>query len=334
MRLAVERFRTKMEFSNRQFLQDRIDEIEAMNLPTEEEKLRKMWLYWPNLGIKEDRTWNTFAPLAPVRQSREERNVTRLADVKTLYHQYMDGVLAPTLLTDEWRQMYLETVQSVCNEAAIRDEEDEDFEIPLCHELGSFIKYADGVHDPDFRCSAIAPFEPVMGTATLEYAFEDNPVVLAMPPPDISEVRERAKYYLREFICDETFIAGTVDEDLEVKAGFITGRGCRSDGHDRWYSTYLYCRRFVEDSDPSHKDWAWRVVVLQAHGENPTMLYGRKPRFDSIPEFLEWYSSWLEHIDIDRVWKDARGYESDEDPWPAHWSDYWDSQNQSISHGT
>lgn len=34
------------------------------------------------------------------------------------------------------------------------------FEIPLCHELGSFIKYADGVQDPDFWRSGIARFRP------------------------------------------------------------------------------------------------------------------------------------------------------------------------------
>jgi hypothetical protein len=32
MRLAIEGFRAKMESSNRRFLQDRIDEIEAMGL--------------------------------------------------------------------------------------------------------------------------------------------------------------------------------------------------------------------------------------------------------------------------------------------------------------
>ncbi|KAJ5801585.1 uncharacterized protein N7518_003653 [Penicillium psychrosexuale] len=31
MRLAVERFRIKMESANRQFIQDRVDEIEAMH---------------------------------------------------------------------------------------------------------------------------------------------------------------------------------------------------------------------------------------------------------------------------------------------------------------
>lgn len=194
----------------------------------------------------------------------------------------------------------------MCNEAAFRDEEDdeeEDFQIPLCHELGSFI----------FRRSGIAPFEPTFSIGILDYTIKDSLAVYALP---ISRVREDLKCSLQEYLCDETFIDAYVDQDLDVKVGFITGRGCRDDGHDRWYSAYLYCRRFVEDSDPSHKDWAWRVVVFQAHGENPTTLYGRKPRFDSIPEFLEWYSSWLEHIDLDQVRKDVQGYwyESDEDP--------------------
>jgi hypothetical protein len=39
MRLAVDRFRTRMESANRQFLQDRIDEIEAMHLSTEKGKI-------------------------------------------------------------------------------------------------------------------------------------------------------------------------------------------------------------------------------------------------------------------------------------------------------
>lgn len=72
--------------------------------------------YWPGLGIKSEDPWKDRDSVGPVRQLREERNVTRLADVKTLYHQYMDGTLPPTLLTEAWRQMYLETVRSVCNE--------------------------------------------------------------------------------------------------------------------------------------------------------------------------------------------------------------------------
>ena len=204
----------------------------------------------------------------------------------------MDGILAPTLPTDEWRQMFLETVESVSNEAAFRDEEDEDddFHIPICHDLGHFIKYANGVDDPDFRKSGISEFRPVPFIGFEEYAFKDHPAVLAMPAPDITSHREILRSDLLESLCDEAFIEGIIDEDLEVKVGFRTGTGCHRE-HPRWHSAYLYCRRYVEDSDPSHKDWAWRVVVFHADGDNPTELYGRKPRFNSIVEFLDWYSS-------------------------------------------
>ncbi|PKX90418.1 uncharacterized protein P174DRAFT_341499, partial [Aspergillus novofumigatus IBT 16806] len=130
-----------MEASNRQFLQDRMDEIEAMNLSTEEEKLEEMRVYWPGLGVKCKDPWMATAPAETVRQSLEEGNVTRLADVRTLYHQHMDGVSPPNLLTDEWCRMFLDTVQTVCNEVAFRNEEDDDFEVPPCHDLALFLKY-------------------------------------------------------------------------------------------------------------------------------------------------------------------------------------------------
>lgn len=123
MRLAVERFRIKMEASNRQFLQDRIEEIEAMNLSTEEEKLMEMRTYWPDLTIKQNVRWMATLPPEMVRQFHEEANVDRLSDVKTLYHQHMDGINPPTEWTDEWCQMYLETLQTLLNEVPFRNEE-------------------------------------------------------------------------------------------------------------------------------------------------------------------------------------------------------------------
>ncbi|OGE57270.1 hypothetical protein PENARI_c002G03448 [Penicillium arizonense] len=222
MRLAMERFRTKMESSNRRFLQDRIDEIEALGISTEEEKLSKMSLYWPDLGAKGKERWGDFAPLGPVRQSREARNATRLEDVNSIYCENMDGIIPPTLVNDEWRQMFLEVVERVCNEAAAQDEVDENFRIPICHELGHFIKYANGVKDPDFRGS-------------------DRPAVVAQAAPDISASLKILEHYLQDYILDEDFIQGIVDNDLEVKVGFETGLGSRRE-HKEWYSAYLYCR--------------------------------------------------------------------------------------------
>ncbi|KAF7155366.1 hypothetical protein CNMCM5623_007437 [Aspergillus felis] len=294
MRLAVERFRTKMEASNRQFLQDRIDEIEAMNLSTEEEKLEEMRVYWPDLTVKHKDSLMSTARPEVVRQALEEGSVARLADVKTLYHQYMDGVSPPNFLSDEWRQMFLDTVQTVCNEVAFRDDEDNDFEVPPCHDLGLFLKYASTVEDPDFRYAGMAPFEP--------------PGAYSKETSDISKDREDLIRDLhRYYLCEEAFLEAYTHDDLEVRVGFQTGIGVKykMSGHDTWYSMYLYCRRDVEDSDQSHKDWAWRVVVSHATiVENPMTVYGQKPRFDSIVEFLDWYSSWLEHLDTGQVRED------------------------------
>jgi hypothetical protein len=47
-------------------------------------------------------------------------------------------------------------------------------------------------------------------------------------------------------------------------------------------------------------------------GENPTELYGRIPRFDSIPEFLEWYS-WFDYLDMDKVRHNVSGFGGEKD---------------------
>lgn len=114
MRLPVERFRAKMESSNRQFIQDRIGEIKARHLSTEDEKLHHMLKYWADLDIKDFSAWNDCAPRDTIRQARETANVSRLKDLKTTFHQYMDGIIPSTLVTDEWREMFLDTVESVC----------------------------------------------------------------------------------------------------------------------------------------------------------------------------------------------------------------------------
>ncbi|CAI7668982.1 unnamed protein product [Penicillium crustosum] len=133
MRLAVERFRAKMESSNRQFIQDRIDEIEAMHLSTEDEKLHHMLTYWADLNIKDWSNCNDDAPRDIIRRVRETANVSRLEDLKTIFHEH------------EWREMFLDTVEIVCNEAAEQDEDDENLHIPRCDELGHFLKYEEGM---------------------------------------------------------------------------------------------------------------------------------------------------------------------------------------------
>lgn len=78
-------------------------------------------------------------------------------------------------------------------------------------------------------------------------------------------LRSAVEHYIEE--CPVDLAWGIIDEDLEVKIGFQTGTGCKQEGgiwHGEWHSAYIYCRRFVEDNDPGHNDWAWRVVIYHA----------------------------------------------------------------------
>ncbi|KAH1305521.1 hypothetical protein KXV95_001964 [Aspergillus fumigatus] len=143
------------------------------------------------------------------------------------------------------------------------------FEIPLCHELGSFIKYADGVQDPDFRRSGIARFRPGFVSEPADYALKDHPTVLSLPPPDINGARESLKAYLQYILCDENIVD-------------VSGRSMKT------WKAHLYSRRLVEDSNPSQKDWVWCVVVFHADGENPLSETGGPQ--DPIP-FLSFWNS-------------------------------------------
>ncbi|KAJ5193289.1 hypothetical protein N7449_009431 [Penicillium cf. viridicatum] len=123
--------------------------------------------------------------------------------------------ISSTLVTDEWREMFLDTVESVCNEAA------------ECDELGHFLN---------------TPMVPKILTSVtwasarsrlchLDFEFPDRPSVQARPPPDIAKSRDELRDHLQDNILGEAFIYGTVDEDLEVKVGFRTGLGSRRE-HD------------------------------------------------------------------------------------------------------
>ncbi|OJJ99646.1 hypothetical protein ASPACDRAFT_78581 [Aspergillus aculeatus ATCC 16872] len=122
-------------------------------------------------------------------------------------------------------------------------------------------------------------------------------------------------------------IVADVDCDLEVKAGVLTGEEGYQGQWPQWYSAYLYCRKYPDDDDEEEEDeeegkgdqneeqkmkwnddvpdspniheWGWRIVFMEVDycdPWEPQQLYGRRPRFDSIPEFLDWYSSWPDHL--------------------------------------
>ncbi|GFG25498.1 hypothetical protein IFM61606_05442 [Aspergillus udagawae] len=305
MRLAITRFRSKMADANRQFLQDRINEINAKGLPTEEEKRRLLCQYrWMDDLIPQD---------------------TAVADVDISAvlnalpaHEPADGVLPPLLRTEQWRQMYLDTVQRVCQrqaDAIVAGDEDEDDDggelepvtIPRCDELALFLKYAQGVVDVDFRHSGIAPFTPAWSTGVKDEELEGLDDGQTHEKLADLELLKREQEGLQQELEDELsnkLLEAYIDEDLVARAGFITGVGYNQLYEcPAWYSAYVYCRLGTDDKDDvaadaaNIRDWGWRVVIFKAEMVNPSVLYGRKARFDSIPEFLDWYASWLDHLD-------------------------------------
>ncbi|EAW19285.1 uncharacterized protein NFIA_092460 [Aspergillus fischeri NRRL 181] len=207
MRLAITRFRSKMADANRRFLQDRINEINAKDLPTEEEKRRLLCQY-----------------------------------------RWMDGLIP--------------------QDTAVAD-----VDIPAV-------------------LNALPAHEPSDGTRE---KLAD------------SELLKREQEGLQRELEDELpnkLLEAYIDDDLEAQAGFITGVGYNQLYEcPAWYSAYVYCRLETDDKDDvaadaaNIRDWGWRVVIFKAEVVNPSILYGRKARFDSIPEFLDWYASWLDHLD-------------------------------------
>lgn len=79
-----------------------------------------------------------------------------------------------------------------------------------------------------------------------------------------------------------------------------------------WYSAYVYCRWEEDgqehgDNETDH-DWAWRVVFWT----DSQYLDMEDCIFDSILEFLDWYSIWPETVDLDSMREIMYGH--DEDP--------------------
>lgn len=101
-------------------------------------------------------------------------------------------------------------------------------DIPLCHELGVFLQYANGIQDPDFSSSGICPFEPVPPVG-IQDAFPKRAVRSdALPTSKFLTSRFLMKEYLEDSILDKTNIDPYVDEDLEAKVDFLNGTGCRA----------------------------------------------------------------------------------------------------------
>ncbi|GLA19225.1 hypothetical protein AnigIFM62618_006894 [Aspergillus niger] len=328
MRQAVDRFRTRMAASNKKFVQDRIDEIDARGLATEKERIRKLqdWRHFDDLD-RDEPDGHTSPDARRIsdqfRQTRELAAVPALLAKETRPLFAMDGVHPPRLRTPEAREMFLDTLQEVfhrqAEEWAAAEDEDLDLTsepIPRCEELGRLLTYAHEVEDPDFRHSGVAPFEAGLWVLHGRYGSlpcldtqEQQDQYHACVRQECARLRERLEGKNSDLINNINSPAFP-DVDLEIRAGVIMGTGYVGE-YPRWYSAYLYCRKSPEEDmeginfqdegipdAPNIREWGWRVVFIEDEELlQPHVLYGRRPRFDSIPEFLDWYASWADNLD-------------------------------------
>lgn len=115
--------------------------------------------------------------------------------------------------------------------------------IPRCDELALFLKYAQGVLDVDFRLSDIAPFTPAWSTGVKDGELDGLDKGQRYGKLAGPELLKREREGLQRELEDELSNMGLkayVDEDLEVRAGFITGVGYNQLYEcPAWYSEYV-----------------------------------------------------------------------------------------------
>ncbi|OGM51253.1 hypothetical protein ABOM_000001 [Aspergillus bombycis] len=298
MRQAVDRFRARMGAANRQFIHDRIAEIEDHGLANEQEKIQRM-AEWRHFGaLDSDGESGGYNNPAAERTANQFRRTRRLAEVPALAEDALplfaiDGIYPTRLRTDEARHIYLDTLQEVfqrqAEEWAAAEGEEPPGLIPRCDELGRFLTYAHEVADPDFRRSGVAPFKAglyiMSGLDELLTEGLDSNEQLERYHERVRQECTRLRENLEDDqvsrLINKISIIATPDCDMEVKAGLITGEGYV--GHyPRWYSAYLYCRQRPDDNEDDEtkgenddapdarniQDWRWRVVFMEFEGDS------------------------------------------------------------------
>jgi hypothetical protein len=211
----------------------------------------------------------------------------------------MDGICPPSLRMETLRRVLHEELEGFCNENAWKgDGNGESHRIRASDELEFFLKYADGVEDPDFR-SVVIP----------GWSFSLDVLSRNLMDEEIPWARELMRVHLRRMLVDVKEYSWQYD-GFEVKLLFK----CRVAADQYGYqinSYYGYCRRIEkrgkasdegEDSqgkrDAKTDDWGWRIFFTP-FGEDG--VEGPVFEADSIVDLLAWYGSWAERVDIEKV---------------------------------
>jgi len=268
-----------MRSSNIKFLNDRADEIQKMEL-SEDQRLR----IFRRFLVSHDH--GRFKSLSSLQEARE------LVSSQGIW---LDGIQPPRLKNAEQSRQFIRAFTAVMNE-----ENESDQAIPPPPDLGTFLRFANGVEDPDFRGDAICEWAPGPDST-----FEPNDVL------ENTDIEEFKRHVRGAMIDDDD--SSKISYELDVKAGIRTGEKLRF--HETWWSFYLYCcPRIPLGVKPG---WGWRIFFTTTSTAADDELV-----WDSIPDFLNWYGSWADRLIVEDVHDTY--YPSDED------GDFWGDPDLSI----
>lgn len=229
-------------------------------------------------------------------QARLEAEVDSLDDVKRLIekHWLLDGTKPP--VGEELRKNFLRILEEVLDETKDGELlEDEEGKLELPAELTDFLSVTNGVlDDADFRHSGICDFSMVEEKYVEDEELLRGRLETAADPDEW--VNMGADY---------------LDDELEVAAGVVLDFKQQWPDttpefkNNTWTSMYAYCQPVPDqDDEDSAEDFSWRVVIYHRINEIDRAVF----TFTSIANFLGWYASWDERMNMESMRRATSGY--------------------------
>lgn len=221
-------------------------------------------------------------------QARLEAEVNSLDDVETLIdkHWLLDGIRPP--VGELLKKKFLRVLEEVLNEStevALLEDEKERLELPV--ELADFLSITSGVFDADFRHSGICDF------AMVDERHDEDGDLLRYRLDTAADPDEWANMG-----------ADFLDHELEIVVGVVLHSKQQWPEHgpefkdNTWVSMYAYCRRVPDqDGEDSEEAFSWRTVFYHRINDMDQEVFV----FTSIAEFLGWYASWDERMNMEHM---------------------------------
>lgn len=288
MEHSIQKYNDTARENNIRFVRECVEAVAAAVLETERERLDRMaHVFFAMANWETNTDYDVYPHLKPKQLGDHGWPPERLDRVLELPQIRRDSLKGPALSKEFSATLVDEMTKLVFGEHT------EACVVP--RELIAFFSCVSGVKDLGYNriglCEFEAPVKEGVSREEMHMALED-------------------KYLAPEEIEKEMPF---VSEQLEVAGGFRFGWNTgtwRDEVVRQWHSLYLFCRpeNFEEDDaegeinmeDKTDADWGWRVVVYLVSDCNEGIMAPVKI-FDTISVFLEWYGSWYDRLDRERL---------------------------------